>query len=332
MVYELLIAVARLSAALGGLSLLWLAAFLYEDEERKVQNRLAEWWLKIHSWNSERNNRLAGFVRAVTLWTGDIIDRFMGKKLFSLQAIGVSGCLSLASFALALSLDSTLIYVYSLTPMPEVLTAIAFLVLVAAAVSGALPKVPGWVPAATAAIVLMARIALELSDPWMSQVGFSRIAYINSSVLVLAVLSDVIVLAFARMLLRDMGLLPRAFGCSALVLFAGSLVVIPPMLLASGDWPYAGLSVVLAIMNAPVFLIGGIAALVALCLIVYALSESLLSGVSERVIYQLEKLRIVEKKKILCSVAGPVLVAAFFPEKTNDLLLTIGRLVGLSGS
>ncbi|MCF6154214.1 MAG: hypothetical protein E3K36_02955 [Candidatus Brocadia sp.] len=77
----------------------YIAFFLYEDEEGKLQNKLEEWWIKISDAKSTALSRQTRFMRHVSglvcLW----IDRIFGKQLCSLQSAGSSLWYSLATFS-----------------------------------------------------------------------------------------------------------------------------------------------------------------------------------------------------------------------------------------
>ena len=81
---------------LGGL--LYLAAILlYENEEGKVQNRLEELWLKVAYRKDAELSRATRFLQGVAGLSNRAFDSVLGKRLWSLQAVGASLWFSLAS-------------------------------------------------------------------------------------------------------------------------------------------------------------------------------------------------------------------------------------------
>jgi hypothetical protein len=90
----------RILAGIAGALLLYVAIFLYEDEEARLQNRLEEIWQRINEVQSRAFSREAAFLYGVTRATRAILDRLMGPELLSLQSIAVSAAFSVASFSL----------------------------------------------------------------------------------------------------------------------------------------------------------------------------------------------------------------------------------------
>lgn len=77
----------------------YIAFFLYEDEEGKLQNKLEEWWVKISDAKSTSLSLQTRFMRHVSGLVCSWIDRIFGKQLFSFQSAGSSLWHSLAIFS-----------------------------------------------------------------------------------------------------------------------------------------------------------------------------------------------------------------------------------------
>jgi hypothetical protein len=94
----------RVVALIVGLTCIYAALFLYENEQGKVQSTLEDWWLRIdekqHSWLSRHTT----FMREVAGLVGRAFDQLFGKRILSFQSVSVSTCYSIASFGLALIL------------------------------------------------------------------------------------------------------------------------------------------------------------------------------------------------------------------------------------
>jgi hypothetical protein len=89
----------RVLAGLAGALLLYVAFFLYEDEEAGIQNRLEQIWQKINALQSSAMSKEVAFLQGVTRTTSAILDRLLGHKLVSLQSISVSMAFSFSSFS-----------------------------------------------------------------------------------------------------------------------------------------------------------------------------------------------------------------------------------------
>lgn len=77
----------------------YIAFFLYENEEGKLQNKLEEWWVKISDAKSTSLSLQTRFMRHVSGLVCSWIDRIFGKQLFSFQSAGSSLWHSLAIFS-----------------------------------------------------------------------------------------------------------------------------------------------------------------------------------------------------------------------------------------
>jgi hypothetical protein len=99
---EILYYGARSLLALVGCLLIFVAVFLYEDEQGRIQNTLEDLWIRIDDQQKGATSRRVAFTQAVAQLTSSALDQIFGKKIFSLQAIGVSLCYSYASFLLLL--------------------------------------------------------------------------------------------------------------------------------------------------------------------------------------------------------------------------------------
>src|SRR5438132_7990868 len=95
--YSLGLFVMRVSAFFVGSVLIYLAVFLYEDEQGRIQNTLEELWLKIDARRQSTASQHVSFMRAIALTVSIQLDRFLGPRLFSVQSIGVSICCSVVS-------------------------------------------------------------------------------------------------------------------------------------------------------------------------------------------------------------------------------------------
>jgi hypothetical protein len=89
---------------LVGLLLLYVGFFLTETEEGRLQNRLAELWIRVDDLHSKAMTRQAAFLRQVANLAAEGFTNLFGSRLFSLKAVASCLCFSLASLYLSLAL------------------------------------------------------------------------------------------------------------------------------------------------------------------------------------------------------------------------------------
>ena len=105
----------RILAGLAGALLLYVAFFLYEDEESRIQNRLEQIWKRIDALQSSAMSKEVAFLQGATRTTSAILDRLLGHKLVSWQSIAVSMAFSLASLLVC----KTIVILSTETGMPK---------------------------------------------------------------------------------------------------------------------------------------------------------------------------------------------------------------------
>jgi hypothetical protein len=101
--------VGRIAAAVIGLLLIYVAFFLSEDEEGRLENSLEHLWRRIEEAQSLALSLQAAFLQQVARTSTLMLDSVFGARLLSWRAISVSGCLSLASVVLVGTLGVALI-------------------------------------------------------------------------------------------------------------------------------------------------------------------------------------------------------------------------------
>jgi hypothetical protein len=89
----------RIFAGLAGAFLLYVAFFLYEDEEARIQNRLEQVWQWIDALHRSAMSKESAFIQGATRATSIIFDSLFGRNLLSSQSLVVSWAFSLASFS-----------------------------------------------------------------------------------------------------------------------------------------------------------------------------------------------------------------------------------------
>ena len=86
----------RTLAGIAGLLLLYVAFFLYDDEEARLQNRLEQIWKRIDVLQSSAMSREGAILQGVSRTASATLDRLLGNKLLSLRSLAVSMAFSAA--------------------------------------------------------------------------------------------------------------------------------------------------------------------------------------------------------------------------------------------
>jgi len=90
----------RLAAALAAIATFYVAWFVYEDEERRLQNKIETWWLQFDDIRSKMVSRQTAFVIIVAQRASDILDRMFGQALFGKDSIATAVCLAIGGLYL----------------------------------------------------------------------------------------------------------------------------------------------------------------------------------------------------------------------------------------
>jgi hypothetical protein len=89
-------------AVVAGCVLLYVAFFLKEDEEGRLQNWLEQFWHHIERAQDSVLSVQAAFLKQVAHTSSMLIDRWFGRSLFTVRAFSISCALSIASVYLLL--------------------------------------------------------------------------------------------------------------------------------------------------------------------------------------------------------------------------------------
>ena len=96
----MLITALRVLAVPIGLMFFY-TCFLYEDEEGRLQNRIEDVWVTINDNAKISGNKTSVLFDKVAGLVTRVFDRVLGKRLFSLQLVGVSSSAAFAALFLA---------------------------------------------------------------------------------------------------------------------------------------------------------------------------------------------------------------------------------------
>lgn len=81
-------------AVLIGLTLVYVAAFLYQSEQQRIQDLLEDAWLQLATQQDASLSKCGRFARKTAQLTSQGFDWLFGKRLISLRGVTVSLCLS----------------------------------------------------------------------------------------------------------------------------------------------------------------------------------------------------------------------------------------------
>jgi hypothetical protein len=82
--------VADQIAGLAALLALYLAWFVYEDEERRIQSRLEDWWLEIDEASASARAKSAALLALVLKKLAALLEKMVGPRILSLRGWSVA--------------------------------------------------------------------------------------------------------------------------------------------------------------------------------------------------------------------------------------------------
>ena len=304
------------------------AVFVREDEEGAVQNRLEEWWISLMYKRDAELSRAARFLQGVARLTNRAFDSVLGKRLWSLQAVGASLWFSLASVWLV-----TLFMAIVSPHIPRIMTrqVVApphmWLSVIASIGLAILPSLAGrlWAFTTWALVVL---IFVFRSAGFVlfgvQRYGYRPVLLVLAVILMMFLLSfgfDVLYISITRWMLR------RMFRAQRLYELIGFLVldVMLAVMLVYGPIETAG-----AMLNSPLLAKASLAILLVVMLnfgdfiacsvffvvMLAVLAHRLMWPILERPIYALYRYGIIRNKKLLWGVGVALLVG---PQRFIDL-------------
>jgi hypothetical protein len=115
MIHGALLVSFRLCAFILGCIAFYLAFFLYEDDQGKLQNRIENLWVSVHDRARETDSLFVALINKSTRAVVSVSNVFFGKKLFSVQMVSVSMNASM----LLILLTSFLMMIADATSSPD---------------------------------------------------------------------------------------------------------------------------------------------------------------------------------------------------------------------
>ncbi len=322
----------QLLTGLLGLVLLYMAFFLSESAEGKIQNRLEGLWVRVDDLSKVALTRQAAFLQQISKLLSSAFDRRFGTRLFSAEAAATSICFSSVALGLFLSLLPGLTGSTDTTPSGvwDVML-VLFLVGLAPVPSRYLGFL--WVPLLFAGDVLY--YDRHAPDGHMT----SHLLEI-AGIVMGGIASDVFFIAASRWFLRRSENISSAWRIASLLLFNAclGLVLVSPLfllipaireplravLVAGGANSLASKVVVaLVFVGASNILTAAIPLLFALLCLV-AIAHLILWPALEAPIYSAQRYGLIRQPKLLGAVA---LACLLFAWPNSPLVGIITKLV-----
>jgi hypothetical protein len=283
-----------------GLVLIYAAAFLYEDEERRVQDTLALWWIRLHELEGGMLPKASALLAKSNEIVSSFMARLLGPKIVSIHFVAVSMVLSFAAGPLVFGIGTL---VLEITSLRNALVALGLVLLGAVLTWRALmPLKTGRAPvrlAMSLSLLLSLSALFRWDDRPEVRSLFVLIAF-------LSIASDAVVTVLLRKLLESIGARspvifaliapPSVYAAVAAMSFM-SIFVLGPF-----SW------VLLLVSNLPSLFFVSLVLLMPFVLIVGRPILTLL----DRGVYTLQRNNVVQNKKLLWTLAALCLSAVPF--------------------
>ena len=275
-----------------GSLLLYAGLFLYEDEQKHLQNRLEELWIRIHDRSKGAASAFNGFTIETSRIAEQVFNRTFGPRILSWQVVAISSCFATASVEL-----SVLPFSDNYTRQDRATAAAIYLGL------GALPAlirspwatlvaIRGWVASLTLALIGL----LFFTDFIVFEAHLARIV----SVVILPPLMDILWIYGCRALLAKAASVRTASLIFAWNVITVGLCLIPlmhPFELENSNAPVWLVEVVETFVRTRWFL--ATCASILLIVAVVAILHLYTWPIFARLVYRLQSLELFSKPKVL---------------------------------
>jgi len=239
--------IAKTASLLFGSLLLYIAFFMYEDEQGKLQNRIENIWIAVNDKQKASADKATVLFNKVADVVRRVLNRILGTKLISIQMIGVSSSASFASILGLVGLALLILrhmgfsrHVVVADPLfyPALLL-VGLLLLVLSFINLVFASLPSIYPSAFTRILSLVPVSLfsiGLLSPGKARLPGSNLLVLFSALLI-SVLSDVLLLSAARLSIRwistsdDRSKILLAFLVQVLIVVL--LIVVPFQLAAT---------------------------------------------------------------------------------------------------
>jgi hypothetical protein len=321
----------RILAGIAGALLLYVAFFLYEDEEARIQNRLEQIWKRIDALQSSAMSKEVAFLQGATRTTSAILDRLLGHKLLSAQSIAVSMAFSLGSYLLCYWFR-----LVELMPSSDYILPLGIVVLLLFAL--------GSLPAFTSGRGTAFRVLQSFTEKWPYYFGMMifviwatwwttgmsaplnillAASFIILAVVIFGVLMDIFFIAFFRWVLRRISRFMSArtiifclFAVGAAVALLIGPVVAGRILYDRGYFDPHHLTAAMRVVMFSGFvsltnLIEVLCLLLLIVVMLLLLAHRLVWPIIKRPIYAANRKQLIKNTKLLGAVGTALLMYAF---------------------
>ena len=303
----------HLLVGLLGITLLYAALFLHENEEGQLQNRLEKLWVAIDDLSRTALSKQTAFLQQVSAMANSALNQLFGKKLISLEAVSTSVCFSVGSALLFLA------YIRHRMAL-EYDKETTFIILVLSVVS----FVVGWLPIP---IRYLGLLWIPGSAGFLLYVDWHLVRWQWKplteefvplfAIFVGGFLSDVFFIALSRWCLRKSSEIKNGLKIACLITLNGAagLILISPVisaLVAKTEKYYYLFNRHLSIeLLGASNLVTGSIALFFVVLAIAALAHLAVWPILERPVYSLQRFGVARQPKLLAAVSVTCLLFAW---------------------
>lgn len=323
--------------------LIYVAEFLYEDEELKIQNRLEGWWIRLNDKQHSALSLSTRFMQGIAQLVTRGFDRLFGKPLFSLRALVASFCYSFVSLYISVEF---LIILRIGKPAHVPSLSVGTLWVVFFAVGGTYPlflkdqviyrirnfSISLYLILDLGLLVAFTKDVIQVVVLTGARVGLSAAVHlIEFMVLTVAssFVSDFLYIAITRWMLRKMPKIEKSykivFGIMINILIMVGLITVPAYLGLMTLLKFHSFMVGVALIFC--LFLNSIDVLVCLTFIVLALAllvHRLVWPVLERPLYAFARLDVVGRKKLLYVAAVVLFALSCWPQVATWLRFLAG--------
>jgi len=328
----MLLTVLRVAAIPVGLLAYYAAFLMYEDEEGKWQSRIETLWVAVNDREKLTGSRTFALFNKVAGVTTRGFNRVFGDRLFSFQSVGVSTSYALAALALGFTFIMFWIMFRSarlMHPLPQndvgAMSLLGHFGLAVGLICLTLAVLPSLLPSPwTAALSLFPFLLITagtLNALWLHRpLAGLLVVYIA---LLASFLSDVLVLALVRFVVRQISAETSVFRLTVAVLMQMGLIallVVAPfqsagsLMVKFGQRPTLRALLAFGIFNA----FTGIASSVFLLVLLVVLLHKAMWPVIGRLLYSLARHQLIRNRLVTAGIGTACIVFAF-PQMSEAL-------------
>jgi hypothetical protein len=313
----------RIAAGLAGALLLYVALFLYEDEELRLQNRLEALWRFINTLQSSSLSKEAAFLRETSRITNRGLDLLLGEKLFSVQLVAIAMCFSFVSILWFIAVSH---FYSNFNPLIDIVAVVFLLLGLAPIMRSKAPASPrlrkhggrtNWYYPFLIVLVLSTAVICERY--WL---GYDEWTPFLALGILGGTLSDSLFFVFFRWILRKVAGFSNVWTlglCGVAMAAVGGLLVAPSISLqdrvgdlasgAGGDAEFY--STLTAMMVSATNWVDAICAVLAIGVMTVLLLHRILWPLIKRPLYAANRKQLIKNSKLLGTLGTACILYAF---------------------